>query len=371
LKLLTSDKNGSLLAAPTFGLPETLGGERNWDYRFTWMRDASFSTYALMRLGLVEEGRRFTRWIRQRALEKRDSGPFKPIYHASGNAEMPEIELSHLRGYMGSTPVRIGNAAVSQIQLDIFGELFDTAYLSSKYGDGIPYEQWRDATRALRWLAEHWRDPDEGIWEVRGGKKEFLHSRLMCWVAFDRAIRLGEKRSLPGPFDWMEQCRDAIVTDIHENFWNAEVGAFVQYRGGTEIDASALLMPLVRFISSSDPRWLSTLDQIQRRLVVDTLVMRYSPESGVDGLRGIEGGFTACAFWLVEALARSHRVDEAQLLFEKLFGQAGPLGLYAEELGVTGQHLGNFPQALSHLALISAATHLDTCRKRTQPTAWA
>jgi GH15 family glucan-1,4-alpha-glucosidase len=356
LKLLTSEKQGSLLAAATFGLPELPGGERNWDYRYTWMRDASFTTYALTRLGFVDEGRKFTEWLTRLPLLQGESGPLQIMYRHDGSSDLEETVLEHLKGYQNSRPVRIGNGAAGQMQLDIYGEIFDSVYLSSKYGDGVPYENWLGMKKVLHWLADHWQDLDEGIWEVRGGRKQFLHSKLMCWVAFDRAVRLGERRSLSGPFDWMEKVRDAIASDIHENFWNSDLGAFVQHKGANEVDASTLLMPLVRFISPSDPRWLSTLDVIEERLASDTIVMRYLSD---DGLEGREGGFTACAFWLVEALARSNREDRALLLFEKLLSHANPLGLYSEELSVTGEQLGNFPQALTHLALISAATYLD------------
>jgi GH15 family glucan-1,4-alpha-glucosidase len=359
LKLLTDSKYGSLIAAPTFGLPEAIGGPRNWDYRYTWLRDSSFSLYALMRLGYTEEGRRFNAWLKGRLQFGRAEGPLQTMYGIDGRTELPEYELGHLEGYRGSKPVRIGNAAFSQLQLDIYGEMFDASYLSSKYGDAPSYEAWQRVKEILKWLAQHWSDPDEGIWEVRGGRKEFLHSRMMCWVAFDRVIRLGRKRSLEGPFGWMEECRDAIVQDIQENFWDSDLQAFVQYKGAKEVDASALLMPLMRFISPLDPRWVSTLERIERELTVDTLVRRYRSESNVDGLAGQEGSFTACSFWFIEALARSHQVEKARLLFEKMLGYANHLGLYSEELSESGEHLGNYPQALTHLALISAATYLN------------
>jgi GH15 family glucan-1,4-alpha-glucosidase len=359
LKVLTSERHGSLIAAPTFALPEELGGERNWDYRYTWLRDASFTLYALSRLGYIEESRHFSGWIKARLEIEGDESPFQTMYGADGRKDLEEIELPNLAGYAGSKPVRIGNAAYRQLQLDIYGELFDAAYLSSKYGDGIPYEAWERMKQVLQWLSRHWQDPDEGIWEVRGGRREFLHSRLMCWVAFDRAIRLASKRSLSGPLDWMEQTRDAIVRDIHENFWDDERKTFVQYKGSKAVDASTLLMPLMRFISPADPRWLSTLDVIERELTVDTHVKRYLNESSVDGLPGREGSFTACSFWFVEALARSGRLARAHELFEKLVTHANHLGLYSEELAPQGRQLGNFPQALTHLALISAATYLD------------
>ena len=371
LKLLTSRSQGSILAAPTFGLPETIGGERNWDYRFVWMRDASFTAYAFIRLGYVEEGALFERWLEGRLNLEGERGPLKVMYRFNGCTDLEEVELSHLSGYRGSKPVRIGNGAARQLQLDMYGELIDSVYLSSKYGDGIAYDGWIQMKAVLHWLADHWQDPDEGIWEVRGGKREFLHSRLMCWVAFDRAIRLGRKRSLAGPYQWMEDCRDTIVADIHKNFWNSELQSFVQYKGAAEVDASALLMPLVRFISPNDPRWLSTLIAIERDLVTDTVVKRYATDNPVDGLSGREAGFTACAFWLVEAKARSKQLDEAVALLEKLLRHANPVGLFAEQMQLTGEHLGNFPQALSHLALISAATYIDRCLDRPQIPTWS
>jgi GH15 family glucan-1,4-alpha-glucosidase len=371
LKLLTSNKYGSLVAAPTFGLPGAIGGPRNWDYRYTWLRDSSFSLYALMRLGYTEEARRFNEWLRGRLQFGRAEGPLQTMYGIDGRTELPEYELAHLDGYRGSKPVRIGNAAFSQLQLDIYGEMFDAFYLSSKYGDAPSYEGWQRLKEILKWLAGHWSDPDEGIWEVRGGRREFLHSRLMCWVAFDRVIRLGRKRSLEGPFGWMEDCRDAIVRDIQENFWDPDLQAFVQYKGAKEVDASSLLMPLMRFISPLDPRWLSTLDRIERELTVDTLVKRYRPANKVDGLSGEEGSFTACSFWFIEALARSHQVEKARLLFEKMLGYANHLGLYSEELSESGEHLGNYPQALTHLALISAASYLNRVLEQKQHKPWS
>ncbi|RZU39066.1 glycoside hydrolase family 15 protein [Edaphobacter modestus] len=370
LKLLTDREHGSIVAAPTFGLPERIGGGRNWDYRYTWLRDSSFTLYAMMRLGFFEEAAQFQKWIHDRLNYDASQGPLQVLYATDGSQETPEIVLDHLRGYMDSKPVRIGNAAWKQLQLDIYGELLDSVYLAAKYGDGLSIDDWENIKRILRWLAENWNREDEGIWEVRGGRKHFLHSRLMCWVAFDRAIRLGAKRSLSGPYGWMEDARDAITQDIHANFWDEDLQSFVQYKGSKTLDASILLMPLVRFISPSDPRWLSTLAAIERELTVDTLVYRYRDVEGFDGLTGDEGSFTACCFWFIEALARSHQTAKARLLFEKMLGYANHVGLYAEELGASGQHLGNFPQALTHLALISAATYLDRALSGTEPEAW-
>ncbi len=371
LKLLTSQKEGSLIAAPTFGLPEQIGGDRNWDYRYTWLRDSAFTLYAFMRLGFTEEAENFRGWLRTRFEFESEEGPLQVLYALDGNQQVDEVELSHLRGYRDSKPVRIGNAAYGQLQLDIYGEMFDAIYLSNKYGNAISHRGWVAMKKVLEWLAKNWNRPDEGIWEVRGGRKHFLHSRLMCWVAFDRAIRLGQKRSLAGPFGWMEEARDAITADIYDNFWNEELGAFVQYKGSESLDASALLMPLVRFLSATDDQFVSTLTAIEKALTIDTLVYRYRNEPKLEGLIGNEGGFTACSFWYIECLARAHQVDKARLLFEKMMAFANHVGLYAEELSPSGQHLGNFPQALTHLAFISAATYLDRAVSGDAQTEWS
>ena len=371
LKLMCSSEYGSLIAAPTFGLPERVGGERNWDYRYTWLRDSSFSLYAFMRLGFVEEATGFTRWMRDRLHEDAERGPLQVMYHPDGRQDLEEEILDSLRGYKNSRPVRIGNGAYQQLQLDIYGELMDAVYLATKYGDGISHDGWQNLQRILAWLAKNWKRPDEGIWEVRGGAREFLHSRLMCWVAFDRMIRLSEKRSLAAPVDDWRAIRDTINEDIFANFWSEELQSFVQYKGSQTVDASVLLMPLMRFISPSDPRWLSTMDAVEKRLTEDSLVYRYNNvEAPVDGLSGNEGSFTACSFWFIECLARSHQVDKARLLFDKMLGYANHLGLYAEQLGSSGEHLGNFPQAFTHLALISAAAYLDRALSGKINTTW-
>ena len=371
LKLLTDQKHGSLIAAPTFGLPESIGGNRNWDYRYTWLRDSAFTLYAFMRLGFTEEANKFREWLRERFNYEAAEGPLQVLYALDGRQQVPEEQLTHLRGYRDSKPVRIGNAAQSQLQLDIYGEMFDAVYLSNKYGNAISHQGWVAMKKVLKWLEKNWNRPDEGIWEVRGGRRHFLHSRLMCWVAFDRAIRLGGKRSLAGPYGWMEEARDAITEDIYNNFWNEKLGAFVQYQGSETLDAAALLMPLVRFCSATDRQFLSTLDAIEKSLTVDTLVYRYRNDESLEGLIGNEGGFTACTFWYIECLARAHRVDKARTLFEKMLGYANHVGLYAEELSPSGMHLGNFPQALTHLAFISAATYLDRAISGEAQTEWS
>ena len=370
LKLLINRKYGSLIAAPTFSFPESIGGVRNWDYRYTWLRDAAFTLYALIRLGFVEEVEAFIRWVKGRLSDDAERGPLQVMYGIDGRQKLDEFILDHLSGYENSRPVRIGNAAYHQLQLDIYGEMMDCVYLASKYGDPISYAGWQNVQRVLAWLTKNWRRPDEGIWEVRGGHREFLHSRVMCWVAFDRALRLAQKRSLSGPLNEWQRTRDEIRNDIFTNFWSERLQSFVQARGTEDLDASALMMPLMRFISPVDPMWLSTMNAIEKRLIEDTLVRRYEVDTQVDGLPGSEGSFTACSFWYVECLARSGQLERAQLLFEKLLSYANHLGLYSEELGSNGQHLGNFPQAFTHLALISAASFLDRALSGTGETMW-
>jgi GH15 family glucan-1,4-alpha-glucosidase len=244
--------------------------------------------------------------------------------------------------------------------LDIYGELMDSVYLFDKYGSPISFQFWRDLSRLVDWVCDNWNQPDEGIWEVRGGAQHFLYSRLMCWVAIDRALRLAEKRSLPAADKRWRAARDEIFNDIHTNFWNEERQAFTQVKGGTALDASSLLMPLVRFISPTDPRWLKHMEAVEDELVYDSLVHRYKPDvAAPDGLQGFEGTFSICTFWYVECLSRSGQLRKARLFFEKALGYANHLGLYAEELSVHGEHLGNYPQAFTHLALISAAYDID------------
>jgi GH15 family glucan-1,4-alpha-glucosidase len=371
LKLLTSCDQGSLIAAPTFSLPEEIGGVRNWDYRFTWLRDATFTLYALIRLGFVEEAEAFIGWLKERLGDDAERGPLQVMYGIDGRQKLDELTLDHLKGYENSRPVRIGNAAYQQLQLDIYGEMMDSVYLANKYGNPISYAGWQDVQRILAWLGKNWQRADEGIWEVRGGGREFLHSRLMCWVAFDRALRLAQKRSLSGPVEEWQNTRDAIRKDIFTNFWNEELQSFVQSKGTKDLDASVLLMPLMRFISPVDPMWKATMRAIESRLVEDTLVHRYEAErTQVDGMPGGEGSFTACSFWYIECLARAGELEKAQLLFEKMLGYANHLGLYSEELGSNGRHLGNFPQAFTHLALISAATYLDRVLSGTDHAVW-
>jgi len=361
LKLLTSRKYGSIIAAPTFGLPETIGGERNWDYRYTWLRDSSFTLYAFLRLGFVEESQMFMNWLKDRIAEADGQhGPLQVMYSIRGETKLDEYTLDEFSGYEGSKPVRVGNAAYSQLQLDIYGELMDAIYLATKYGDALPYARWKDCQDLVAYVGKNWRVPDEGIWEVRAGRKEYLHSRVMCWVAVDRAVRLSFKRSLPAPLQEWQTLRNEIYESVFTDFWNEDLQALVAYRGADYVDASALLMPLIRFISPSDPKWVATLKAIEKDLVEDARVYRYHEENReVDGLRGWEGSFTACSFWYAECLARCRQTEKAHDVFERILGYGNHLGLFAEELGPRGEHLGNFPQALTHLALISAAYYLD------------
>ena len=359
LKLMVYDPTGALVASPTMALPERIGGERNWDYRYTWLRDAAFTLYALISIGFEDEARRFMGWLRARC-ECDSDGLLQPLYGIDGRESISETVLDHLSGYMGSQPVRLGNGAYGQRQLDLYGAILDAAYLYNKYGAPLDHDLWQNLRRLLEWLSENWQDPDEGIWEVRGGRKQFVSSKVMSWVALERAGRIARQRGLPGGDGrWISE-RDKIYEEIMEKGWNEEKQSFVQYYGSDALDASLLLMPLVKFVGSTDPRWLSTLDRIQEELTYDTLVDRYNTDAAAsDGLVGSEGSFSMCSFWLVEALTSAGRLDEARLAFEKMFSYANHLGLYAEEVGHSGEALGNFPQAFTHLALISAAVHLD------------
>jgi GH15 family glucan-1,4-alpha-glucosidase len=359
LKLLTSYRYGSIVAAPTFSLPESIGFKRNWDYRYTWIRDASFTVYSLLRLGYTKEAGSFMNWVEKLCRDIKGQNRLGIMYALNGERQLKEQILDNLDGYKGSKPVRIGNDAYRQLQLDIYGELMDSVYLYNKYGEPIAYDFWKDLEKQIDWLSKNWDQPDEGIWEVRGGKKKFLYSRLMCWVALDRANKIADGRSFPLNENWRKE-RDKIYNNIYEDYWNEDQKAFMQYPGASTVDASSLLMPLVRFISPKDPRWLSTLKRIEEELVSDSLVYRYKPElAAPDGFVSHEGTFSMCTFWYVECLSRAGQLEKARFYFEKMLGYANHLGLYSEQLGFEGEHLGNFPQAFTHLGLISAAYNLD------------
>ncbi|MBT3360254.1 MAG: glycoside hydrolase family 15 protein [Rhodospirillales bacterium] len=371
LKLLTFEPTGAIVAAPTCSLPEGIGGERNWDYRYTWIRDSAFVVYAFLRLGFTKEAERFMHFLQRYCVTdlSTENGPLQIMYGIDGRHELTEETLDHLDGYMGSKPVRVGNAAYNQLQLDIYGELLDAVYLYNKYGAPISYDFWQSLRTFVDWVCENWHRKDEGVWEVRGGRQNFVYSKLMCWVTLDRALRLAEKRSFPADRDRWLKVRDEIYEEIMSKGWNRDRQAFVQHYESDSLDAANLMMPLVFFLSPTDPRMLKTLDATLKNrdkggLVSNSLVYRYNIQEISDGLSGEEGTFNICTFWLVEALTRAgtHKrelLDEARLMFERMLGFTNHVRLYAEETGHHGEALGNFPQAFTHLALISAAFNLD------------
>jgi GH15 family glucan-1,4-alpha-glucosidase len=357
LKALTYAPTGGIVAAPTTSLPEAIGGTRNWDYRFCWLRDATLTLLALMNAGYYGEARAWRDWLLRAAAGA--PSQLQIMYGLAGERRLIEFEVSWLPGYEGSRPVRIGNAAHGQLQLDVFGEVMDALHQARRGGLDSRDEDWAFQRAMLEHLTAVWRQPDESLWEVRGGPRQFTYSKVMAWVAFDRGIRAIEVFGFEGPGDQWRAIRQAIHEDVCAHGFDSKIGSFVQSYGSTELDASLLLIPTVGFLPPGDPRVRGTVEAVERRLFVDGFLLRYDTHTSDDGLPGGEGAFLACSFWLADAYVLLNRVDDARRLFERLLALRNDVGLLAEEYDARAQRLvGNFPQAFSHIALVNTAHNL-------------
>lgn len=356
LKALIYAPTGAMVAAATTSLPEAIGGRRNWDYRYCWPRDATFALYGLSLLGYHEEAGRFLEFLAR--IWDQNPPPLQVCYRVDGSTDVGEHELTHLRGYRDSRPVRIGNGAAAQHQLDIYGEVMDAAYTYAKWRHGLDTGQWPGLARLVDYAAEHWREPDESIWEVRGGPRQFTYSKVLCWVALDRGIKLAQRHRLPADLASWARTRDAIHQEVMTRGYNHQLHAFTQTLDGQTLDSSLLLLPLLRFCSPHDPRMEATIRRIQQRLTSDSLVARYE-NTGEDGVGGPEGAFSICTYWLVDCLTLLGHAQESRKLFERMRGYASQVGLFSEEVDAdTGKLLGNYPQAFTHMALLNSAHNL-------------
>lgn len=358
LKALTYASTGGIIAAPTTSLPEQGGGVRNWDYRYCWLRDTTFTLNALLLAGYRDEAVAWREWLLRAVAGSPED--LQTLYGVTGVRRLDELELTWLRGYGGAAPVRVGNAATKQFQLDVYGEVMDTLHLARVAGLEPEPAAWRIQAALLKFLESNWQQPDDGIWEVRGPRRHFTHSKVMAWVAFDRAVKDAEAFGLEGPIERWRAVRDAIRKDVCTHGYDARANAFMQSYGSTCLDASLLLIPQVGFLPADDPRVRGTIDAIERHLIVDGLVLRYSTESGVDALPPGEGAFLPCSFWFADSLILTGRREEGTALFERLLALRNDVGLLSEEYDPRERHmLGNFPQALTHVALINTARLLS------------